>query len=206
MQDIEKALESITDIRNQIALGRMFRGFGPAVIGLTGLFAVMLTAAQLLWPQELAASNFALLGWWIFAAVLSVIIIGIEMFALSRRYHGGLAGSMISNAVQTFLPIGAAGSVIGLIILMNTPELAWILPGIWQVLIAIGIFSSLKFLPNPIVIPGAWYFLAGTAVLLLGSQNIALSPLAMGIPFAVGQGLMAIILFKTLEVSENGSR
>ncbi|MDA8708192.1 hypothetical protein N9M10_02355 [Hellea sp.] len=204
MQNVEKALEGITDIRNQIALGRMFRGFGPAVIALTGLFALMLTAAQLIWPQKLAASDIALLGWWMFAAVLSVIIIGIEMFALSRRYHGGLAGSMISNAVQTFLPIGAAGAVIGLIILMNKPSLAWLLPGLWQILIAIGIFSSLKFLPKAIAITGAWYFLAGSIVLLLGSHNVPLSPLAMGVPFAIGQGVMALILFKTLEVSRDG--
>lgn len=204
MQNVEKALEGITDIRNQIALGRMFRGFGPAVIALTGLFALMLTAAQLMWPQELAASGPGLLGWWIFAAVLSAIIIGIEMFALSRRHHGGLAGSMISNAVQTFFPIGAAGAVIGLVILMNKPGLAWMLPGLWQILIAIGIFSSLKFLPKPIAIAGAWYFLAGTIVLLLGSQNLPLTPLSMGVPFAVGQALMALILFKTLEVPRNG--
>lgn len=206
MQDVEKALEGITDIRNQIALGRMFRGFGPAVIALTGLMAVMLMAAQLMWPQELAPSNFALLGWWIFAAILSVIIIGIEMFALSRRYHGGLAGSMIANAVQTFLPIGAAGAVIALIIFMNAPDLSWLLPGLWQMLIAIGTFSSLKFLPKPIAIVGAWYFLTGTIVLLLGSQNLPLSPFSMGIPFAVGQVLMAVTLFKTLEVSQNGPR
>lgn len=201
MQDVEKALEGITDIRNQIALGRMFRGFGPAVIALTGLFAFMLMAAQLIWPQALAASDLALLGWWIFAAVLSVSIIGIEMFALSRRYHGGLAGSMIANAVQTFLPIGVAGAVVALIIMMNAPDLSWLLPGFWQILVAIGAFGSLKFLPKPIAIVGAWYFLAGTIVLLLGSHNVPLSPWAMGVPFAVGQVLMAAILFKTLEAA-----
>jgi hypothetical protein len=136
-----------------------------------------------------------------FAAILSVIIIGIEMFALSRRHHGGLAGSMISNAVQTFLPIGAAGAVIAAVILVNRPDLAWSLPGLWQILIAIGIFNSLKFLPKLITIAGAWYFLAGAGVLLLGSYGASLSPLAMGVPFAVGQGVMALILFKTLEVS-----
>jgi len=200
MQNIEKALGGIADIRNQIALGRMFRGFGPAVIALTGLFALMLTAAQLIWPQKLAASDVALLGWWMFVAVLSVALIGIEMFALSRRYHGGLAGSMITNAVQTFLPIGAAGAAIGLIILINKPNLAWLLPGLWQILISMGVFSSLKFLPKPVAVAGIWYFLAGTIVLLLGSNGMALTPLAMGVPFAIGQVLMASLLFKTLEV------
>jgi len=127
------------------------------------------------------------------------------MFALSRRYHGGLAGSMIANAVQTFLPIGVAGSVIALIILMNTPNLAWLLPGVWQILIAVGIFSAIKFLPNLIAIAGGWYFLTGTVVLLLGSHDVPLSPMTMGLPFTIGQVLMAFILFKTLEVSQHGT-
>ena len=147
----------------------------------------------------MAASHVALLGWWIFAAFLCVTIIGIEMFALSRRYHGGLAGSMIANAVQTFFPIGVAGAALCLVIFMNRPDLAWLLPGIWQILIALGIFSSLMFLPKPIIFAGVWYFIAGTVVMMLGSRGVALSPLAMGIPFAIGQALMALILFKTLE-------
>lgn len=199
MQNVEKALTDIADIRRQMAAGRMFRGFGPAVIALTGVFAALLTAAQLIWPQSLAATPTALLGWWIFAAMLSVIFIGIEMLALSRRHHGGLADSMITHAVQTFLPIGASGAVIGAIILKNQLGLAWALPGIWQLLIAIGIFSALQFLPKSVGLAGIWYFIAGTCGLMLGSINEALTPLSMGIPFAIGQWIMALILFKTLE-------
>ena len=199
MQDIEKALADITDIRNQMAAGHMFRGFGPAVIALTGLFAALLMAAQLVWPQTLASSALVLLGWWVFAAVLSVIFIGIEMTSLSRRHHGGLSDSMITHALQAFMPIGAVGAVIGIVIFQARPDLAWMLPGVWQLLIAIGVFHSLKFLPKLIVIAGGWYFLAGTIVLLLGSQGDALLPVFMGVPFAVGQWLMALILHKTLE-------
>jgi len=199
MQDINKALADITDIRNQMAAGRMFRGFGPRVVGLSGLFAAMLMTVQLIWPDKLANSAYALLGWWVFAAVMSVIFIGIEMLALSRRYHGGLADSMITHAVQTFLPIGAVGAVIGYVILKNQPSLAWALPGIWQLLIAIGIFNSLKFLPKAVTIAGLWYFIAGATVLVTGSLDQPLSPWMMGVPFAIGQGLMAYILFKTLE-------
>ena len=201
MHNVNKALADISEIRNQMAVGRMFRGFSPAVVALTGLFAALLASAQIIWPRALAANEPALLGWWIFAAMLSVIFIGIEMFALSRRHHGGLADSMIINAVQTFLPIGGAGAVIGFIVLKNAPNLAWLLPGIWQLLIAIGIFSSLKFLPKLISIAGAWYFIAGTVGLFWGSLGQPPTSLAMGVPFAIGQWIMAFILFKTLESS-----
>lgn len=201
MQDMNKALADISEIRSQMAAGRMFRGFGPAVVALTGVFAALLTAAQMIWPDALAPTELALLGWWIFAAFLSVIFIGIEMFALSRRHHGGLADSMIINAVQTFLPIGAAGGVIGFVVLKNAPDSAWLLPGLWQLLIAVGVFSSLKFLPKRIAIAGGWYFVAGAAVLIWGSLGQPLTAMTMGLPFAAGQWIMAFILFKTLESS-----
>ena len=41
---------------------------------------------------------------------------------------------------------------------------------------------------------GAWYFVAGFAALMLASENHALSPWTMGLPFVVGQLLMAAIL------------
>lgn len=201
MHNVDKALADISEIRSQMAAGRMFRGFGPAVVALTGVFAALLTSAQMFWPDALAPTDLALLGWWIFAAFLSIIFIGIEMFALSRRYHGGLADSMITNAVQTFLPIGAVGAVIGFVVLKNAPDNAWLLPGLWQLLIAIGIFSSLKFLPKLVAIAGGWYFVAGAAVLIWGSLGQPLTPMTMGLPFAAGQWIMAFILFKTLESS-----
>ena len=206
MQDIEKALADINNIRNQVAAGRMFKGFGPAVIALTGVFAILLMSAQLFWPDALAENDVMLLGWWIFAAFLSVVFIWIEMLALSRRHHGGLADSMITNAVQIFMPIGAAGAAITLVLLKNQVELAWVLPGIWQLLIALGIFSSLHYLPKYVTLAGAWYFIAGTIVLQLGSLGHPLSPWHMGIPFALGQWLMAYILYKTLDASHDRFR
>lgn len=198
----KQALADISDIRNQIAAGKMFRGFGPAIIALTGVLAFVITGLQLLWPETFAPSPTYLLGIWIFAAFVSVFLIGLEMVARSRRHHGGLAVSMNTNAMETFLPIGAAGAVIGLVILMNTPQTVWVLPGFWQVLVGIGTFSALKFLPQRVVFVSAWYFVAGAGALIIGSTNQSLSPLMMGIPFTVGQFLMAGFLHTALEVSD----
>jgi hypothetical protein len=46
-----------------------------------------------------------------------------------------------------------------------------------------------------VALAGSWYFLAGFAVLLLASTTHTLSPWTMGLPFAIGQGLMAAILY-----------
>jgi hypothetical protein len=49
-------------------------------------------------------------------------------------------------------------------------------------------------LPRAVAWAGAWYVAAGVVVLALSSQTQALSPWAMGVPFVVGQLLLAGIL------------
>jgi hypothetical protein len=75
------------------------------------------------------------------------------------------------------------------------PETLWLLPGMWQVLVSLGVFASVRSLPRSVALAGAWYFVAGFTVLLLASQSHALSPWTMGLPFAIGQSLMATILY-----------
>jgi hypothetical protein len=75
------------------------------------------------------------------------------------------------------------------------PETLWMLPGLWQILVSLGVFASVRSLPRSVAFAGAWYFVAGFTVLLLSSQSHTLSPWAMGLPFAVGQALMATILY-----------
>ena len=116
------------------------------------------------------------------------------MIARTRRHHGGLADAMLFNAVEHFLPAGVAGAVICLILLRFAPDTGWMLPGLWQMLLGVGLFVALRFLPRSIAVAAAWYFLAGAAVLIMSSQSRALSPWAMGIPFGVGQLVMAALL------------
>ena len=53
-----------------------------------------------------------------------------------------------------------------------------------------------------IVFAGAWYFLAGFVTLVLASRDHMLSPWTMGLPFVIGQLLMAAILYVASEVED----
>ncbi|MEZ5843127.1 MAG: hypothetical protein R3D27_05265 [Hyphomicrobiaceae bacterium] len=192
MSDLRKALGDIANIRLQLAAGTMFRGFGPAVMAATGLLALTLATAQ---AYVLAPSDdLTTLAAWVGLAVVSAICIGVEMFARTHRHHGGLADAMLWNAVEHFLPIGACGLVVASIVARFAPDLAWLLPGLWQMLIALSLFAALRFLPRPVALAGAWYFVAGAAVLMHAAETRTLSPWHMGLPFGVGQLLLALIL------------
>ncbi len=194
MNDIDRALADIADIRSQIATGTMFQGFGPAVIATTGVLALTMATAQTVWPEQLVADPLIYLAGWIGVAIVSAFLIGAEMLARSRRFHAGLADAMIVNAIEQFLPAIFAGAAIGYALFSFAPQAAWTLPGIWQVLVALGIFASARSLPRSVALVGAWYFLAGVCVLIVASSTQSLSPWIMGIPFGVGQLLMAAVL------------
>lgn len=194
MQDLNKALADIADIRLQLAAGTMFRGFGPTVIAMTGGIAFALTLLQATWPADLVFDPTTFISTWVIVAVASAILIGVEMYARTRRHHSGLADAMLFNAVENFLPVGFAGAALSIVILNYAPDATWMLPGLWQLLMSLGLFAALRFLPRAIVVAAAWYFVAGVTVLILASQDRSLSPWLMGIPFTVGQLLLAAIL------------
>ncbi|MBB4303996.1 hypothetical protein GGD81_003051 [Rhodobium orientis] len=194
MGEFDKALTDIANIRSQLAAGTLFRGFGPAVIAVTGGLALVAAVAQSAWPAVLADGPVRFVLCWIAVAVVAVALVGVEMLARSRRLHGGMADAMILAAVEQFLPAGVAGAAVTAAVLKYAADAVWILPGLWQILVALGLFASLRSLPRSIGLAGAWYLLAGIAVFILASGSRELSPWMMGVPFALGQGLMAVLL------------
>jgi hypothetical protein len=110
MHDLDKALADIVTIRGHIAAGTAFRGYGPATMAATGCLA-LLTAQMQSWLLEDATGQpLTFFAGWIATAVVSVGIIGVEMRARVRRHHSGLADVMIYQAVEQFLPAGAASN------------------------------------------------------------------------------------------------
>lgn len=194
MRDLDKALADILAIRSQIAAGTAFRGYGPAAIAATGGLAFITAILQHLWLDDPTLQPLAFLSGWAATAIVSGGIIWIEMQARSRRHHSGLADEMIRQAVEQFLPAGVAGALLAVMLWKFAPETLWMLPGLWQVLVSLGVFASVRSLPRTVAFAGAWYFVAGFSVLLLASESHALSPWTMGLPFIIGQLLMAAIL------------
>jgi hypothetical protein len=194
MRDLDKALADILAIRSQLAAGTAFRGYGPATVAATGGIALLTAALQSQWLTDPNAQPLTFLASWAVAAVLSAILIWVEMRARSRRHHSGLADAMIYQAVEQFLPAGVAGVLLAFMLWKFAPDTLWMLPGLWQLLVSLGIFASVRLLPRTVAFAGAWYFIAGFVVLLLASQSHTLSPWTMGVPFAIGQLLMAGLL------------
>ena len=199
MNDLNKALGDISSIRRQMARSTEFHGYGPATLASTGVLAVSAAGVQAVWLPDPANHISAYLSIWIWTAVLSAALIGVQMYTRTRRIHSGMADEMIRMAVEQFLPAVGAGALITMVLVRYVPAALWMLPGIWQVIFSLGVFSSCRFLPRPVAAAGAWYLLTGLVCIALADGR-ALSPWAMGIPYGAGQLLVAgILLFSTKE-------
>jgi hypothetical protein len=203
MNDLYKALGDISSIRRQMASTTEFRGYGPATLATTSLFAILAAVAQALWLPDPTHHISAYLGVWVSTAVLSAALTGVQMYNRARRIHSGLSNEMLRMAVEQFLPSAAAGLLVTIVLLRYAPFTTWMLPGIWQVIFGLGISSSCRFLPRPMIAAGAWYLLTGLSCLAMGG-NRALSPWTMGIAYGAGQLLVAaILLFSTSPENED---
>jgi hypothetical protein len=194
MPDLDKALADILAIRSQIAAGTAFQGYGPTAVAVTAVVALATAVLQFLWLDDPTGHPLRFFLGWTAAAIVSAAMIWTEMRARSRRHHSGLADAMVQQAIEQFLPAGVAGLLLAVMLWKFAPETLWLLPGLWQVLVSLGIFASARSLPRGVASVGAWYFVAGFTVLLIGSVNHTLSPWTMGLPFVIGQLLMAALL------------
>jgi hypothetical protein len=202
MNDLNRALGEISSIRRQLAHSTEFRGYGPATLAATGVFAILAAGAQALWLPEPSRHIPAYLAIWISTAVFSAILIGVQTVTRTHRMHSGMADEMIHMAVEQFLPSAGAGALLTFVLVAAVPSAAWMLPGLWQIIFALGVFSSCRFLPRSMAAAGAWYLLTGLTCIMLAG-NRALSPWTMAVSFGAGQLLVAaILLFTSSEAAD----
>jgi hypothetical protein len=195
MRDLERALNDIQAMRSQIALGTEFRGYGPAAFATTGVLGALAALLQSLWIENPAAEILAYLGLWIATALLSAVIIGIDVVTRSRRVHSGLADKMVQSAAEQLLPAAVAGGLLTVVLVRYAPQSLWMLPGLWQIVLSLGVFAACRMLPAPLFAVAVWYLGTGLACLAFASDAHALSPWAMGLPFGIGQLLTAALIY-----------
>lgn len=196
MNDIEKAISQISDIRSQLAASTRFRGYAPEAVAVIGLFSLGVMLAQLAWPEKLAVDNRQEALIWGAVLVASGLTIAAEAITRSRRQHGGMAGAMLKGVIRAQLPICAVGFVVAVMVFQHAPEAIWILPGLWQMLIGVVAFASYSTMPRAIVWPALWFLAAGAAVMWLAGEDGQFTPLMAGGPLAVGHLAIAWILHR----------
>jgi len=193
LSDLRQALAEINAIRTQVARDTQFRGYGPMSIAASGILALLVAAVQSGFTKD-GRDFLPFLLVWVSTALIAVGLTATEMIRRARRVHTGLANEMIHAAVEQFLPALMVGMLLTAVLIWVAPQELWMLPGLWQLLFSLGVFASCRFLPRQTFAVGIWYLAAGLTCLALPRGAKTFSPWSMGVPFGVGQLLVAAVL------------
>jgi len=196
--ELNDALTQIADIRGQIARSGTFRGYRSVPTALSGGIALLAAAAQQRWVPDPYHDLDPYLWIWFAAAMLSILLVALEMIIRLRQSGSTVQREMSLAAAEHFFPCLAAGALLTFVIVEYALETAWLLPGLWMMLFSLGVFSSRRFLPRRAIAIGGFYMLAGALVISLGHQ-VGLLPWTMGSVFGAGQLVTAAVFYLTLE-------
>jgi hypothetical protein len=191
VSELQRALGEIRDIRRQVALSTEFRGYGPLTMCATGAFAVVGGLVQAAWVGQPEVHPLRYTTVWSVTAILSVLLIAAQTLT---RTHSAMADEMIRMAAEQFLPAAAAGTLLTILVIRSSAHIIWLLPGLWQIVYGLGVFSSCRFLSRTMLAAGAWYLLTGLFCVSLGDAR-ALSPAVMAGAYGIGQLLVGGVLY-----------
>jgi hypothetical protein len=196
VDEVERALSQIADIHAQMAASSRFRGFAPEAMAFNAVLSLAVAMAQTVWPQVLAQDPVRYVVVWGATMGVATLISAVEAISRSRWLHGRMADVMLGSTLRLLLPFVAAAVVIPVAVCRFAPESAWMLPGLWQILVALAGFAAAPSLPRAINWAAGWYFVCGAIVFGLGARSGELSPWMMGGPFVVGLAAVALIFHR----------
>jgi len=195
--EIDRALDQISEIHGHLARAEVYRGFRPVPVAFTGLLAI---AAAIAAPMFVVSTpNMAMVGFWLVVAGACVGVAGADILIRYRR-EVSFARRKTERVVGQFVPCVFAGLAMTLALTARGGDSIALLPGIWTVLFAMGVFASRPYLPRTI----GWvalFYAAGGFVLLAFTDAAAVST-AMGLIFGVGQLAAAWVLHRNLAREE----
>jgi len=195
---LNDALSQIADIRQQIARSQSFNGYRSITTGLTGVIAIIAALVQRhVVPADAIYHMNRYLTIWLVAALVSIVIVGVELGVRCWRADQPLQREMSFHAIEQMTPSLVAGALLTYVITQFAGNIAWILPGMWSILFGLGVFASRRLLPKATFLVGGFYLLAG--LFMLSMHLDALGGWAMGVTFGAGQIAAAALLYFTLE-------
>ncbi len=201
--DLTNALDRIDEIHAQMAKGEVFRGYRPVPVAVAGAIGLLAGWVQ---PRLLPSGDdgSAFLWYWLSVAVLNVALIGGVLVAGYRRVPDSFSRRHTRRVVGQFVPCLAAGAAVSLAFPALDPGLVRLLPGLWALLLGLGIFASRPYLARATGWVALFFVLAGSALLAFPTPDLSRLGARNGAVFGLGLLAAAVVLHLDLPRSERG--
>jgi hypothetical protein len=197
MTHLTEALHNLSEIHAHLAKGEVYQGVKARQVMLSGLIGILAAIVQ---PRLINDGEFNVFVWyWLLTAVICALagtsgaILGyfLDDDELARRRARIVAGQLA--------PCLAAGAFLTLALLPVMDRCIGMLPGLWAMLYALGLFSTRPYLPRATGWVGLYFIVAGTLLVSLLPFTAIPSPWTIALVFATGQFGLALVLHRNAE-------
>lgn len=180
--EISQALTQLAEIQDKLSKTQVYRGYRPATVALTSGLAILAGWMSRSYPPEFV---------WPCVALLCLTIVGGEMACDYALNFSGYQKRAAQKVLVQFLPgllLGGCWTAIW----WHSGNPITYLPSMWALCYAYCLWASRPFLPAGIGYVTLFFSLCALA--LVTPLGLARFNLGMTITFALGQGLLALIL------------
>jgi hypothetical protein len=199
---VNDALDQITQIHDHLARAEQYRGFHPLAVAASGLIGVLAAAVQP-WVVATDDSTAFVRFWLIVAAAGGGVGLSPAVDAYVRR-EDEFARRRTRRVIGQFLPCVVAGLCVTLAVGRFGGQTVALLPGLWAVLFALGVFAARPYLPRATGWVGLYYLGAAAAMLANPPADFTQAGWTFGLVFLVGQLATAAVLRRNLERITDG--
>ena len=201
--DLHDALSQISDIRRCVHRSSIFRGYRAMTTAFSGFVAIGCAIAQPYFVPQPELNLNMYLSLWLTAGLVCIGTAALAVWDRGFRSGSGVQRDLAIHAAEQLVPSLVAGGMLTFVIVRFCIEHSYLLPGLWAIMLAMGIFSSRRLLPKATAIVGGYYLMAGLFIIAQFRGFDVFNPWVMGITFGVGQFLAARVLWCTLEREES---
>ncbi len=194
--DLTRALDQLSEIHHHLSRAEVYRGYRSQTVAATGGLALIGAWAWETWLAEAPPSTAVL--YWVALAGVCLIMVSCDVL---KDYpgHSPAQQRITRKAVGQFLPTLAVGGVLTLAFALESSTVG-LLPGLWALVFALGVFSSRPYLPQGVGWVALFYLVAGSGLLLSWKAGFG-TAWTMGCVFGVGQLALSAVLYWNLERS-----
>jgi len=185
---LTQALADVRELRSALARSGKLRLLRAGTVAATGVLGVAGAAAQR-WVISAEPTLPAFALYWSLLAACSA---GVAITGVWWRYRCEPSTADLrvwGEAAKQFLPAMLCGGILTAAILWRAPEAGRLLPGVWSVTFALGVWSAAHLFPSRMRWVAAYYLALGSFLLYV---DWGLQSLGMLLAFGVGQLGMAL--------------
>lgn len=198
--ELHRAIAQLSDIHAQVLRSELFRGYRAVPTAISSGIAVV--AALLQSSIVSAATPTEFVVQWSGVAALAAAICAADLWLRARR--SPTVAKRVLPVVGQFLPAIAVGGVLTIVLLRTASPMISVLPGVWAMLMGVGIMAMRPYLPRAIGFVAAFYVAVGGVLVVTAQPAAVPNPWTMGAVFGVGQAAAATVLFLNLERGGRG--